>query len=562
MAGAIFWLEFQRAGRQRLMNYARWGYGAWLVLCLYFAHAAYYSEYLVFGADQVPAGATARFARELAESLVFQQTMIVLLIAPTFAAGAVTDEKVKETLEPLFLAHLGPGGIILGKLAARIAQLFLWSFAAWPVLALIGVPAGLTPVFFFCLAIVTFLILAGTCAVSLLASVWARTTRSAVIAVYLLIASIIPLVIYAHRAGPRWKPLAPLDPNYVLDVARDEPDYQLLGERILQAAQLWGVVAVICTVLAIWRLRPAYIKQRKRRQFVWLDFFRFRPVVSIRPVAWKEHYVGRWPLWPGWIVATAAGVLAVQAAHTMSITASDVLQDLVNVAGLFIGLLCIAAGVLASGSIVSERQRQTWDVLLSTPLHFSEILESKRAGIMARLWPFCLAGFIPAVVAETMKQTTTSVAGEFGLVAVWGIVMAGIGMWFMTSFGLYISARSINGWLSLLATLVLGILALLILAIASIPLSCATCGGLWIVFYGLRLALSFDTNYSNTMLTSLFCSIGMSFAMMWAAAVFLRWTNAHLERTERVPGHHVRFIDLDLPYKGLKEGAPQLANDE
>src|SRR5207244_3869105 len=166
MIGVLFVRELSRAGRGRLTHYARCVYAGWLILVLYFFHAAYYTDYLFLSpAGKFPAGATADFAHRLVDFLVFQQTMVVLLAGPSFAAGAVTDEKVRGTLEPLFLAHLTPAGIILGKLLARVAQGSLWSLAAWPVIAFAGFPGGVTPIFFICLAVITVLMLTGASAV-------------------------------------------------------------------------------------------------------------------------------------------------------------------------------------------------------------------------------------------------------------------------------------------------------------------------------------------------------------------------------------------------------------
>ena len=45
MIGALFIRELSRAGRGRTIHYARWAYAGWLVVVLYFHHAAYWSDY-------------------------------------------------------------------------------------------------------------------------------------------------------------------------------------------------------------------------------------------------------------------------------------------------------------------------------------------------------------------------------------------------------------------------------------------------------------------------------------------------------------------------------------
>jgi ABC-type transport system involved in multi-copper enzyme maturation permease subunit len=405
MIGVLFVRELSRASRGTLTHYARWAYAGWLVIVLYFFHAAYYTDYLFLGpVGKFPAGATADFAHRLVDFLVFQQTMVVLLIGPSFAAGAVTDEKVRGTLEPLFLAHLTPGGIILGKLLARVAQGTLWSLAAWPVIAFVGFPGGVTLVFFVCLAVLTVLMLTGSSAVSMLISVWCRTTRDAVVIIYVLMALMVGVVAYASAAGSKWELLAAFDPNYVLDAARDAPDYGVLGRRLRLTTIMWGSTALISTLIAAWRLRPAYIKQQTHRRYRWVTAISFRPPMSDRPILWKEQYSTRVPRWHGIVVTgtiSAAGMILL----LIIIPPTTMMWDQVLYCHLIlVFLVSLAAGVRASSAIVAERERRTWDCLVSTPYDFSHIVADKLSGICLSIWPYYFAVVIPAALVMSIAN--------------------------------------------------------------------------------------------------------------------------------------------------------------
>src|SRR5205085_8568128 len=94
-------------------------------------------------------------ARRLLDLLVAQHFLLLALVAPAFAAGAVTDEKTRGTLEPLFTTHLGPAAIVAGKLLARAAQVGLLALAPLPAVALVGPAGGAPPEFLLGLVAVT-----------------------------------------------------------------------------------------------------------------------------------------------------------------------------------------------------------------------------------------------------------------------------------------------------------------------------------------------------------------------------------------------------------------------
>src|SRR5205807_2056091 len=113
-------------------------------------------------------------ARSFVDLVLLQQFLLIALVTPAFAAGAITDEKTGGTLQNLLTSNLTPAAIVLGKLCARAAQVIMLSLVPVPLVALAGPFAGVTPQFLLTWLIVTTLLIVGLTAVSLLASVWTR----------------------------------------------------------------------------------------------------------------------------------------------------------------------------------------------------------------------------------------------------------------------------------------------------------------------------------------------------------------------------------------------------
>ena len=61
------------------------------------------------------------------------------------------------------------------------------------------------------------------------------------------------------------------------------------------------------------------------------------------------------------------------------------------VAGLVIGIRC-------SGAVTGEREKQTWEALLLTPLETRQLIRGKFWGICGATWPYLLAYTIPALL--------------------------------------------------------------------------------------------------------------------------------------------------------------------
>jgi len=80
-------------------------------------------------------------ARFLVNLFFLGQYVLASMMAPSFAAGAITGEKERKTYETLLASPLRPGAIVLGKLLASLAHLGVLIFCSLPIVMLC-IPLG------------------------------------------------------------------------------------------------------------------------------------------------------------------------------------------------------------------------------------------------------------------------------------------------------------------------------------------------------------------------------------------------------------------------------------
>lgn len=131
-------------------------------------------------------------ARRLVDLFFLGQYVIASLMAPSFAAGTISGEKERQTYEMLLASPLKPGAIVLGKLVAALTHLALLIVASLPIIVLF-LPLGGVSVYEVAaayLGLFVSVILFGAIGV-FCSSYFSRTSNSLVVS-YLLI---LPLVI-------------------------------------------------------------------------------------------------------------------------------------------------------------------------------------------------------------------------------------------------------------------------------------------------------------------------------------------------------------------------------
>jgi hypothetical protein len=164
------------------------------------------------------------------------------------------------------------------------------------------------------------------------------------------------------------------------------------------------LVALLSCTLAIVRLRAVFLREvsgprRKRIRTAWT--WRRRPPVGNQPMLWKEMFGGsRMSVdWPGRIALAllVGGSFAPAAwigyyAYSEPLVIGDELPAWMNGyvrgAGTVVACVCLLVIALrASSSVTGERERQTWESVLVTPLESNAILFGKWLGaILSMRW--------------------------------------------------------------------------------------------------------------------------------------------------------------------------------
>ncbi|MCG8449233.1 MAG: ABC transporter permease subunit, partial [Pirellulales bacterium] len=84
-------------------------------------------------------------AKPLVGLFFLGQYLLMSLMAPSFAAGAITGEKERESFEMLMASPLRPGAIVLGKLAASLTPLAQLMICSLPIVMLCLPLGGVSP---------------------------------------------------------------------------------------------------------------------------------------------------------------------------------------------------------------------------------------------------------------------------------------------------------------------------------------------------------------------------------------------------------------------------------
>ena len=539
MIGPVLYLELLMGSRRGRLLFLRRIYAGWLILQFTFFFFLYlYDVWLSMLPPPREMGrmdvfASSRFAESYLTAFVIQQFGLLFLLTPAFVAGTLTDEKSRGTLQHLLTTDLSAWQIVIGKYLGRMAQLGLLALPGLPLLCLMAPFAGLDLVTIAALAFVALLPLFAVGAASILTSVWARQTRDAVLGLYaaggvayLLFWGLGELGLYIGALTPSGTLLNDvagliarlndlflyLDPLYVIEPAwAAQQDLALLGQRLATALVLWSSVSVACLGLAVWRLRRAYIRQlenaggRKRtargrvrrhadveESILWKDIKEIAPLPADadEPIRWKESQIEGIAPFP--ILRRIPRPVALAATVLLTALVSANLKFSETQTIVFVLVASSVVGIRCSGAISGERERQTWEALLLTPLPVRELVREKLHGILNAARPYLIAYGVSAtavilysadwpflvvlVTAPTGPRSFGAGAGwvEFGWMAL-SFLAVWPAMYFVGAVGVNCSVRSASSWKSLLATLGIGYVGGL--AICTMSLLLVGCGG-------------------------------------------------------------------------------------
>jgi ABC-type transport system involved in multi-copper enzyme maturation permease subunit len=320
-------------------------------------------------------------AQRLVNFFFIGQFAIASLMAPSFAAGAITGEKERKTYEMLLASPLKPWRIILGKLTAALTHLVVLIVSSLPIIMLC-LPLGGVSIYELLAAYVGLLfaiLLFG--AISVFCSSFFKRTSSSLVVSYVLILPLLILGVIAwmtlsSRADIRLVATITVVPFVsvissllLLSVAARRllypPDIGSQGDEVvdIENEQKQAVGLVIQRDQF-----PDNLFAPPRRRALMRD--------DANPIYDKEMHAELFSQ------GTLMLRLVIQLSMILAIPLMTVLlfwkPDL---AYLYVGYVLVfnilSAPVFTAGTITGERERQTLDLLLTTTISTGQILWGK-----------------------------------------------------------------------------------------------------------------------------------------------------------------------------------------
>lgn len=320
-------------------------------------------------------------ATKLVNLFFLGQYVIASLMAPSFAAGTITGEKERKTYEMLLASPLRPGAIVIGKMVASLTHLGMLILASLPIIVLC-LPLGGVSVYEVLaayLGLIVSVILFG--AIGVLCSSYFSRTSSSLVVSYLII---LPMVIGAVMF---WQAL------------EGDGELRLKVALLIVPAFALSAVILMCTSAAGRMLYPPDVGS-EGKEVVDLEREAEEAVgLVIQPDQFPDRLFA--PPKKKSLMADGANPVYDKEIHSEIFSQGTLMLRLVIQISMLLAIplmgvflfwqtercvwFCIyvivfnmlVGPVFLAGSMTSERERQTLDLLLTTTLSSWQILWGK-----------------------------------------------------------------------------------------------------------------------------------------------------------------------------------------
>lgn len=479
--GPIFTWELTGLARKRRYFLVRVTYALALAAMMW---VSYQSSFVLSNLGQSSLQQASWFAESFFHSFLWLQTFVALGLTPAFIATAIPSEKERKTIEYLFVSDLTNREIILGKLGARMLNLLMVILVGVPIVAFAGLFGGVDYAGLLISTTGTILVMGSVATTCLVASLYASTTRRALINCYGLMFFLsvgVPALIMigtmifdqiarrfipelsdwlTNLPGESWFQTCtyilamahPLAPMWITTVRRFGGSAGIpfsMTETFVILAVIHLTVISVMTFWAIRSLRSSYradvsktvraprlspISRRMQRNR--------RPsrMLESSPLIWKE--VRRKGLGQAGIVRNVVAGLLILLFYGSFLNLffgrspyeSGIMQNIrfwmVWVPTIVVVLTMIVVGFRAATCVSEERDRDCWTSLLMTPSSALEIVMSKFLGSLQPI------GFVVLLIAPVFLIGLFCDAVAFSAIIYWhcavalfGVAVAGLGVY-------------------------------------------------------------------------------------------------------------------------------------
>lgn len=374
---------------------------------------------------QIQNEARITFATQYMSRFFPLQLLILLLATPALSAGALGQEKEKDTLTALFCTELADHEIVRGKVMGRYWLLVRFMLYCLPFPLVLAGFARLNLLPILLLYLHAFIITFALVGICIISAVITRRTRDAVMACYsiIIIITLISLTLLGDRPLPTW-----LNPVEVVIGLSNPPFNNISPYTLLQHLLVFWFIGWFFVKLSCWTIRWACLRQLEDRTMRWR--WGIRSGIGSDPILWRErHILGIAPLPALRMIPTWMGALGCMAFSLSMILGiinnvthgrlaySTFSRNWEGVYHIFASLhhysvqgevilmgiiLIVITGITiitrCAGAITEEKRMKTWDDLLMTGMRVDKIATSKMWGIVQASLLFIASYALPLIV--------------------------------------------------------------------------------------------------------------------------------------------------------------------
>ena len=387
------------------------------------------------------------------------QTAFLIMLAPAYVAGSIAEEKERKTLEFILATDLRNREVVFGKLVSRIANLLMLFMAGLPILSILQFMGGVDPTLIVAWAACTALGIVSLSCLSMLNSVLNRRSRDAIAVSYFCVLGYLVLtsVWWLFKAPgflPAWVNPVVLqkclyvgssgNPFVMIYLGSEDLEIgtsidTVLTNYVRDFAIFHLAVALISALLSVLLMRRYALRHSSDQPpRIWRIRWP-RPGVMASPILWKEifvekgmnmNFLGRIIFCLLLAVAGAAWWYSLNARSWAG--AQEVIAAWVQTVGM-IGacLLLLTVAGRAATSLSNERDRETLDGLLTSPVSTNSILIAKWVGAMLSVrWGMLCLAVIYAVAAWMGAIHWMTLPLMFVAWFTYAAVVAILGLWY------------------------------------------------------------------------------------------------------------------------------------
>jgi len=465
LTGPIFEKELRVSSRRR-RNYV-----------LRFAYLSLLTAFLaLFWLQSVPRGGgslnqIARMAeagKGMTSFVIWFQFIAAQIIALIMLSNSISDEVYNRTLGLLMTTPINSFQIVIGKLLSKLLQIILILGISLPLLAIIRVFGGVPWMFVVSSLCVTLTAVIFVGSLSLFFSVFSRRAYVVIIVVILTLFVVFGLLPYLcgflyyfftdDWPGPRLTAAIFFPNPYGVMTYNTAMMISPMGAGGIggMGARFWwlhcGIMLAASSVilfLSVCVVRKVALRQatgqtagrssKKARTMSASPSKVAPPRRVVGPVVmWKElrtPVLGRRKI--RMIIAIGIGLILLGITYALCATEGFLDESAPHMVYviIFTGIGMLFTAILPATCITSEKESQSWPLLLATTLSDWQILFGKFAGIVRRCMPIWCLLFGHIIVFSLVGYIHPVAIVHFGILVAWIVVfLSGTGLYFSTRF--------------------------------------------------------------------------------------------------------------------------------